>query len=54
MDPSHDCHIVGKCDDFSQNYQDGETTQTTVYYYKDGKRASDISGQEYPFCKGEV
>ena len=39
--------------DYSQNYYEGEVTDTTVYYYKDGKRASEVSGQEYRYSKSK-
>ncbi|MFA5085235.1 MAG: hypothetical protein WC482_02595, partial [Candidatus Omnitrophota bacterium] len=45
--------------DYTQNYytdkETGEqyTTDTTVYYYKDGKRAGQTSGQEYRYSKSK-
>ncbi|MDD5422831.1 MAG: hypothetical protein PHT32_05370, partial [Candidatus Omnitrophica bacterium] len=45
--------------DYSQNYYFDEDvnqryiTETTVYYYSDGKRANSVSGQEYRYSKSK-
>ncbi|MFH1593523.1 MAG: hypothetical protein ABID09_02370, partial [Candidatus Omnitrophota bacterium] len=45
--------------DYSESYytdkETGErfTTETTVYFYKNGKRASDVEGQEYRYSKSK-
>jgi len=35
--------------DYSQSISDGDVTQTVVSFYRDGKRASEVSGEEYRY-----
>ncbi|MGB2705251.1 MAG: hypothetical protein WBC74_00075, partial [Candidatus Omnitrophota bacterium] len=39
--------------DYSQSLHKGDVTETTVYFYKDGERASGIEGQEYRYSKSK-